>query len=53
MSQCNVSLVDDGIYEASERFAVRLADAAGQDWYGAKVGENNVVSVTVTDDEDG
>ena len=53
MAHCNVTLIDDGAYEASETFTVRLGDATGEKWYGARVGDNDRVSVTVTNDEDG
>ena len=53
VAHCNVSLVDDGRYEASETFTVRLANATGEEWYGAMVGQSNKVRVTISNDEDG
>ena len=50
---CNVTLVDDGNYEDRETFSVRLGDASGYEWYGARVGDNDRVQVTITNDEDG
>ncbi|CAK8671603.1 unnamed protein product [Clavelina lepadiformis] len=51
-SLCNVSVVDDKVYESSETFTVRLTSATGEQWYGARVGENNQVQVTLTNNED-
>lgn len=53
LAYCNVSIVDDALYESSEGFSVKLANAMSDGWYGARVGENNEVYVTITNDEDG
>ena len=50
---CNISLVDDGEHEPNENFKVLLKEAQGSLWYGAKVGENDEVLVTITNTEDG
>ena len=50
---CNISLVDDGEHEPNENFKVLLKEAQGSLWYGAKVGGNDEVLVTITNTEDG
>nr|CAB3247083.1 extracellular matrix protein FRAS1 [Phallusia mammillata] len=52
LGHCNVSIVDDAIYEASEGFSVKLSNAMSNEWYGAQVGENDEVHVTITNHED-
>ena len=50
---CNVSITDDGIYEPRESFSVWLSSASSDQWYGARVGENNQVRIAITNHEDG
>lgn len=45
--------MDDQLYESEERFSVRLGNAVGSKWFGAQVGDNKIVEITITNEEDG
>nr|XP_026692904.1 extracellular matrix protein FRAS1 isoform X2 [Ciona intestinalis] len=49
---CNVTIIDNGIFESSEQFRIKLASASGDEWYGARVGDRDQVLVTIVNNED-
>uniref|UniRef100_H2Y542 Calx-beta domain-containing protein n=1 Tax=Ciona savignyi TaxID=51511 RepID=H2Y542_CIOSA len=51
-ARCNVTIVDDEIFESNEQFRIKLASASGDQWYGARVGENDRILVTIVNNED-
>lgn len=44
---------DDSVFEPEEEFQVHLGTPLGDHWSGAMVGASDIVTVTVTNDEDG
>lgn len=53
VKNCSVFINDDTVFEPEEEFQVHLGTPLGDHWSGAMVGVNDVVTVTVTNDEDG
>nr|XP_036870773.1 extracellular matrix protein FRAS1 [Manis javanica] len=52
MKNCTVSIHDDSMFEPEEQFRVYLSHPLGNHWSGAKIGKNNVATVTISNDED-
>lgn len=44
---------DDSVFEPEEEFQVHLGSPQGDHWGGAMIGVNDIVTVTITNDEDG
>ncbi|XP_074526804.1 extracellular matrix organizing protein FRAS1 [Halichoeres trimaculatus] len=52
VKNCSVYINDDSVFEPEEEFQVHLGTPLGDHWSGAMVGVNDIVTVTVTNDED-
>ncbi|XP_057358347.1 extracellular matrix organizing protein FRAS1 isoform X1 [Manis pentadactyla] len=52
MKNCTVSIHDDSMFEPEEQFRVYLGHPLGNHWSGARIGKNNVATVTISNDED-
>lgn len=52
VKNCTVSIHDDSMFEPEEQFRVYLSHPLGNHWSGAKIGKNNVATVTISNDED-
>lgn len=44
---------DDSVFEPEEEFQVHLGTPLGDHWSGAMVGASDIVTITITNDEDG
>lgn len=53
MKNCTVSIHDDSMFEPEEQFRVYLSHPLGNHWSGARVGKNNMATITISNDEDG
>lgn len=53
MKNCTVHVNDDSVFEPEEEFQVHLGTPTGDHWSGAMIGERDVVTVTITNNEDG
>lgn len=53
MKNCTVHINDDSVFEPEEEFQVHLGSPQGDHWGGAMIGVNDIVTVTITNDEDG
>lgn len=53
MKNCTVHINDDSVFEPEEEFQVHLGTPLGDHWSGAMVGVSDIVTVTITNDEDG
>ncbi|KAF7205299.1 extracellular matrix organizing protein FRAS1 isoform X2 [Nothobranchius furzeri] len=49
---CSVHINDDSVFEPEEEFEVHLGTPLGDHWSGAMVGPRDVVTITITNDED-
>ncbi|XP_013870055.1 extracellular matrix organizing protein FRAS1 [Austrofundulus limnaeus] len=52
VKNCTVHVNDDSVYEPEEEFQVHLGTPLGDHWSGAMVGVNDIVTITITNDED-
>ncbi|XP_045713822.1 extracellular matrix organizing protein FRAS1 isoform X3 [Phyllostomus hastatus] len=52
MKNCSVFIHDDSMFEPEEQFRVYLGHPLGNHWSGARVGKNNMATVTISNDED-
>ncbi|XP_042177181.1 extracellular matrix organizing protein FRAS1-like [Oncorhynchus tshawytscha] len=52
VKNCTVHINDDSVFEPEEEFQVHLGTPLGDQWSGAMVGVSDVVTVTITNDED-
>ncbi|XP_075401034.1 extracellular matrix organizing protein FRAS1 [Tenrec ecaudatus] len=52
VKNCSVHIHDDSIFEPEEQFRVYLAHPLGNHWSGARVGKNNMTTITISNDED-
>ncbi|XP_076007225.1 extracellular matrix organizing protein FRAS1 [Genypterus blacodes] len=52
MKNCTVYINDDSVFEPEEEFQVHLGTPLGDHWSGAMVGASDIVTVTITNDED-
>ncbi|VCW99041.1 unnamed protein product [Gulo gulo] len=52
MKNCTVSIHDDSVFEPEEQFRVYLGHPLGNHWSGARIGKNNVATITISNDED-
>lgn len=53
MKNCTVHVNDDSVFEPEEEFQVHLGTPEGDHWSGAMIGVNDIVTVTITNEEDG
>lgn len=53
VKNCTVHIIDDSVFEPEEEFQVHLGTPLSDHWSGAMVGANDIVTVTITNDEDG
>ncbi|KAL0979868.1 hypothetical protein UPYG_G00190880 [Umbra pygmaea] len=52
VKNCTVLINDDSVFEPEEEFQVHLGTPLGDHWSGAMVGLSDIVTVTITNDED-
>uniref|UniRef100_A0A8B9KBI5 Fraser extracellular matrix complex subunit 1 n=1 Tax=Astyanax mexicanus TaxID=7994 RepID=A0A8B9KBI5_ASTMX len=52
VKNCTVYVNDDSVFEPEEEFQVHLGTPQGDHWSGAMIGVNDIVTVTITNDED-
>ncbi|KAM9446229.1 extracellular matrix organizing protein FRAS1 [Clarias gariepinus] len=52
VKNCTVHINDDSVFEPEEEFQVHLGTPQGDHWSGAMIGVNDIVTVTITNDED-
>ncbi|XP_064440740.1 extracellular matrix organizing protein FRAS1 isoform X1 [Mirounga angustirostris] len=52
MKNCTVSIHDDSMFEPEEQFRVYLGHPLGNHWSGARIGKNNMATITISNDED-
>ncbi|XP_062899606.1 extracellular matrix protein FRAS1 isoform X1 [Mobula hypostoma] len=52
VKNCTVLINDDTVFEPEEKFQLHLGHPLGNHWSGAKVGKNNVATITISNDED-
>uniref|UniRef100_A0A3B5B2R5 Extracellular matrix protein FRAS1-like n=1 Tax=Stegastes partitus TaxID=144197 RepID=A0A3B5B2R5_9TELE len=52
VKNCTVHVNDDSVFEPEEEFQVHLGTPLGDHWSGAMVGVNDIVTITITNDED-
>uniref|UniRef100_A0A3Q3BPI3 Fraser extracellular matrix complex subunit 1 n=1 Tax=Haplochromis burtoni TaxID=8153 RepID=A0A3Q3BPI3_HAPBU len=52
VKNCTVHIIDDSVFEPEEEFQVHLGTPLSDHWSGAMVGANDIVTVTITNDED-
>ncbi|XP_078258376.1 extracellular matrix organizing protein FRAS1 isoform X5 [Rhinoraja longicauda] len=52
VKNCTVVINDDTVFEPEEKFQLHLGNPMGNHWSGAKVGKNNMATVTISNDED-
>ncbi|KAM4616687.1 extracellular matrix organizing protein FRAS1 [Polymixia lowei] len=52
VKNCTVHVNDDSVFEPEEEFQVHLGTPQGDHWSGAMVGVSDIVTVTITNDED-
>lgn len=53
VKNCTVHINDDSVFEPEEEFQVHLGTPQGDHWSGAMIGVSDIVTVTITNDEDG
>lgn len=53
MKNCTVLIQDDSVFEPEEEFQVHLGSPQGDHWIGAMIGVDDIVTVKITNDEDG
>lgn len=53
VKNCTVHINDDSVFEPEEEFQVHLGTPIGDHWSGAMVGASDIVTITITNDEDG
>ncbi|XP_069025425.1 extracellular matrix organizing protein FRAS1 isoform X2 [Embiotoca jacksoni] len=52
VKNCTVHINDDSVFEPDEEFQVHLGTPLGDHWSGAMVGTSDIVTITITNDED-
>lgn len=53
VKNCTVHVKDDSVFEPDEEFQVHLGTPLSDHWSGAMIGVSDVVTVTITNEEDG
>ncbi|XP_023814674.1 extracellular matrix protein FRAS1 isoform X2 [Oryzias latipes] len=52
VKNCTLHISDDSVFEPDEDFQLHLGTPLGDHWSGAMVGLNDIVTITITNDED-
>ncbi|XP_030622204.1 extracellular matrix organizing protein FRAS1 [Chanos chanos] len=52
VKNCTVQVHDDSVFEPEEEFQVHLGTPQGDHWSGAMIGVKDIVTVTITNEED-
>ncbi|KAM9742832.1 extracellular matrix organizing protein FRAS1 isoform 2-T2 [Menidia menidia] len=52
VKNCTLHINDDSVFEPEEEFQVHLGTPLGDHWSGAMVGVRDIVTITITNDED-
>ncbi|XP_073717143.1 extracellular matrix organizing protein FRAS1 [Misgurnus anguillicaudatus] len=52
VKNCTVLIQDDSVFEPEEEFQVHLGSPQGDHWIGAMIGVSDIITVTITNDED-
>uniref|UniRef100_A0A3Q3IUW6 VWFC domain-containing protein n=1 Tax=Monopterus albus TaxID=43700 RepID=A0A3Q3IUW6_MONAL len=52
VKNCTIHINDDSVFEPEEEFQVHLGTPLGDHWSGAMVGASDIVTITITNDED-
>ncbi|MEQ2309931.1 Extracellular matrix protein fras1, partial [Ameca splendens] len=52
VKNCTVHINDDSVFEPEEEFQLHLGTPQGDHWSGGMIGPNDIVAVTITNDED-
>ncbi|KAG8454257.1 hypothetical protein GDO86_000773 [Hymenochirus boettgeri] len=52
VKNCTVLINDDSIFEPEEQFKIYLSNSLGNHWSGARIGKNDIATITITNDED-
>nr|XP_033819322.1 extracellular matrix protein FRAS1 isoform X2 [Geotrypetes seraphini] len=52
MKNCTVFINDDSMFEPEEQFRIYLGNPLGSHWSGARIGKNDVATVSISNDED-
>ncbi|KAM8864960.1 extracellular matrix organizing protein FRAS1 isoform 2-T3 [Synchiropus picturatus] len=52
VKNCSVHVHDDSVFEPREEFQLHLGTPLGDHWSGAMVGANDIVTITISNDED-
>ncbi|XP_045392852.1 extracellular matrix organizing protein FRAS1 isoform X1 [Lemur catta] len=52
VKNCTVYIHDDSVFEREEQFRLRLGHPLGSHWSGARVGKNDMATVTIANGED-
>ncbi|XP_074849859.1 extracellular matrix organizing protein FRAS1 isoform X2 [Carettochelys insculpta] len=52
VKNCTVYIIDDSAFEPEEQFQIYLGSPLGNHWSGARIGKNDVATITVSNDED-
>uniref|UniRef100_A0A3Q3MY85 Fraser extracellular matrix complex subunit 1 n=1 Tax=Mastacembelus armatus TaxID=205130 RepID=A0A3Q3MY85_9TELE len=52
VKNCTIHISDDSVFEPEEEFQVHLGTPLGDHWSGAMVGARDIVTITITNDED-
>ncbi|XP_032434237.1 extracellular matrix organizing protein FRAS1 isoform X1 [Xiphophorus hellerii] len=52
VKNCTAHINDDSVFEPEEEFQLHLGTPQGDHWSGAMIGANDIVTITITNDED-
>uniref|UniRef100_UPI0037E879D7 extracellular matrix organizing protein FRAS1 n=1 Tax=Semicossyphus pulcher TaxID=241346 RepID=UPI0037E879D7 len=52
VKNCSIHINDDSVFEPEEEFQVHLGTPLSDHWSGAMVGANDIVTISITNDED-
>ncbi|KAM4706664.1 extracellular matrix organizing protein FRAS1 [Discoglossus pictus] len=52
VKNCTVFINDDSVFEPEEQFKIYLGNPLGNHWSGARIGKNDMATITITNDED-
>ncbi|XP_065453534.1 extracellular matrix organizing protein FRAS1 isoform X1 [Chrysemys picta bellii] len=52
VKNCTVYINDDSAFEPEEQFRIYLGSPLGNHWSGARIGKNDMATITVSNDED-
>ncbi|MEE6460302.1 hypothetical protein FKM82_000916 [Ascaphus truei] len=52
VKNCTVLINDDSVFEPEEQFKIYLGNPLGNHWSGARIGKNDMATITISNDED-